>query len=1132
MDGGTLPPGGTRPIRPIRPVVPIQGNIVPGGIRPIQPIAPTQVVPVVQPPAIRPLSRPVISVTQPVAPAQIIQPIVPAVPIIPVARPQTTPAAAVTPQPIVSISQPVESTRPPIVPIIRPPIVPIVSVPVTRPQIVPIVKPPTQVKAKPPEALPPPQVTLMDIDANIPTILQLLKTESCLQIVAPTGSGKSLAVPRAVSRLDFGSATKPIKCSVVVPTRTAAITLAERQRELYKQEHPEVIPKQLESLIGYAANRVIKYGSLITYMTAGHAKRKLLSYFQDGQVSAIDFTNVIIVDEYHTALTDLTVIQELLHLATQAGVVTPIPVFMSATATGLPFQCATYTMPMVTRFPISYVYQPRSYSLGQLNQLYADTAKVIVQYHLTTPVNSGHILVFAAGSSEIDKINEGLTILSANKDVVILPAYGALTAAELAKIYTNYGPNRRKIILATNIGESAITIPDIGYVVDTMYEKRQETSNSGGKRLKLHLESKDSAIQRAGRTGRTRAGVCHRMLTQQDYQKLEEHRTPEITRVPIYDVILELLSSGIDPLVIRELSPARIKQATQQLIKLGMLIKEGNRYLVTDLGKFAATIPLSVHNSAFLYQWLQVSQYAYIGIVLTVLIDSYGPSYFHLPKKDTQESQVIYKQRVKEYKQKYFAKIIGYSELATVVNMWTTLVDALGGNLNKKEKALIKWCSQNSVRLDKIQEVIKIWRQITPVIADLGHDTQIMRFTPDGALNLARPILSQVYADSVFLHAGGLNYRRGKTIYRLDAKNGVNTLIDKPAKTVLGLMTREIVRGQHTDRLLDLYLDLPIMEKAETTLANKIYQILIPSGLRKKYPTLSGILDDSINLEALYDIYLNRTPAGKWSGPGVNRLIRAQEALVPLQILLKFLPRRSVDVWGQDVPELPVGELRVLSSGIVPREYVYQNPWVGLPGERTAVLDFGSGDGTKGYVFGEMTGYPVLYSDIDDHRIAPAKSGPFLQYAYDQPLDIPGRYIVGVSIFHALHHIPTDIEVETRLRDIHRVLMDGGVLFIREHDADSDASIHELDNLHLAYEINEIPAGMSLADFIQWLEGRIQLNLHNREDWSELMRAAGFQLLATTPAVGNAKDYFGAYLKISDTTKDVAERMLTLLDDV
>ena len=445
----------------------------------------------------------------------------------------------------------------------------------------------------------------MLISSHLPKIVSLISSHPVVSIIAPTGSGKSIGVPAAI-------AASGSRCFVTVPTRTAAISLAEYQRILQLAVSPGI---NANKLIGYAAEGNINYTNetIIAYVTGGHGRRKMLSYFSKGIASPIDFCDVLMVDEVHSGSVDTTIIISLWMRAASSGI--RVPRLVIASATPVPISIdpnpAVYTVDLAA-FPIEYLYLTQDKDIDiddPTGSLYEETAKLAADIHLTTPINTGHILIFGPGAAEVESIAASLKELlktpTQDKLVDIIPAFGALKPEDISLIYKQTAPNERKIIIATNIAEMSITISDVGYVIDTMVEKRAETSQSGGFRLTTHYISKDSAKQRAGRTGRTRSGICYRMCTKERYEKLEEHRPPEIQRVPIYETVMELFDVGLTPEnVIKGVDVQRILQATELLSRLGMVVSTKEGITVTDIGHFAPRFHISVRNAAFLWHWI------------------------------------------------------------------------------------------------------------------------------------------------------------------------------------------------------------------------------------------------------------------------------------------------------------------------------------------------------------------------------------------------------------------------------------------------------------------------------------------------------------------------------------------------
>jgi len=667
----------------------------------------------------------------------------------------------------------------------------------------------------------------MLISSHLPKIINLISSNPVVSVVAPTGSGKSVGIPAGISAVGA-------KCWVVVPTRTAAISLAEYQRVLQRAANINLNFNQINKLVGYAAEGKINYGpeTIIAYVTGGHARRKMLSYFSKGVASPIDFCDVIMLDEVHSGSLDTTMILSLWMKAASSGIKVPRLVIASATPVPITIEPTpvVYIVDLAA-FPIEIRYLNKDIDIDDPSgSLYIEAARIGVDIHKNTSVDSGHILIFAPGSAEVE------TIASSMKDqlkepiegklINIIPAFGALKPEDIALIYKQTGPNERKVVIATNIAEMSITITDIGYVVDTMVEKRAETSQSGGFRLTTHYISKDSAKQRAGRTGRTRPGICYRLCTQEKFNKLEEHRPPEIQRVPIYEIIMELLDVGLTPEnIIKGIDVQRIIQAVNLLNRLGMVRGMSETgIVVTDLGHFAPKFPISVRNAAFLWHWIQAGYPIFPGIVVSAIIDSYGPSYFWIPRRKPDMPVEEYNLIIKEYKTKYFEKYIGYNDLETSLNMWSDLMQTSGG-IQISPRKLVTWARDNSINNKKIRELLTIIEQSINILERDGYKIIIGPFTTEGVMTASRPILLSVYSDMTMIHSRDIIYFNPITRedYKLDNRDSVNKFIDNPPKGIIALVTAEIKTQRGFFRIIGFGVDTdkdglgrPIIERRKS----------------------------------------------------------------------------------------------------------------------------------------------------------------------------------------------------------------------------------------------------------------------------------------------------------------------------
>lgn len=173
--------------------------------------------------------------------------------------------------------------------------------------------------------------------------------------------------------------------------------------------------------------------------------------------------------------------------------------------------------------------------------------------------------------------------------------FSALPNQEQMKIFDPLEKGTRKIILATNIAETSITINNIKYVVDSGYCKmRNYNPKSGLDYLKITKISKNSSIQRAGRAGREAVGKCFRLYMEEEYESMEEFNPPEILRINIRNLLLDLLAIGIeDPINFDYLDKPQ-KESFQKAFDELAVYKAINKstYSLTDTGKKMSILPV------------------------------------------------------------------------------------------------------------------------------------------------------------------------------------------------------------------------------------------------------------------------------------------------------------------------------------------------------------------------------------------------------------------------------------------------------------------------------------------------------------------------------------------------------------
>jgi len=624
-------------------------------------------------------------------------------------------------------------------------------------------------------------------------ILEFIGKYQYCGIIAPTGSGKSTRMIQNI--YENGGAT----VFVSQPTIPAALSL-------YK----EMSRKLGQDKVGYAADGAAMYNRFtpIVYCTAGHLRRKMLSYFENGIVKsgAIDFCSVIVLDEAHNGSIDNDVVTELWIQAYSNGVTVPRLVLASATLdkNATVFEnLPVYSIPTNNK-PVSIEYAPKDYS-PENKALYQDLAITIIKKHMKMRVPENDVskwLVFCAGSREVEDVCDLLRAAELT-NVDIFPVYSNLPEEDRAKINSSIELGHRAIFVATNIVEASLTIDGLDGVFDSLTEKVAETSSSGGLRLVVKNISKSSAAQRKGRTGRTRPGFCYRMCTEKYFDKLPEQREPEIARAPITNVAIEFINVGLDPVSLFKGRVSELRMTeTINLLKTLKMIDEKNN--VTDLGKFVTMFPLGVRNSALIYNWMKLktkdgkSYPVYPMIVLACLIDCYSPWYYFIPKKTESMDNKEYTKYKSKYFNQYFSKYESDNDLKTLLRMWNYSMDNFK-SIKPDIDEFFNWSQDNSLNNKKMKELFKVVKKCLDNINTLITEPILLGpFNEDKFLKLARPLIEISYGDNTFeLTKDNVYYsKKNKTYYKMDNQQNLNPSNKKIHSKIIALSTREIVASE------------------------------------------------------------------------------------------------------------------------------------------------------------------------------------------------------------------------------------------------------------------------------------------------------------------------------------------------
>jgi len=427
-------------------------------------------------------------------------------------------------------------------------------------------------------------------------LIQELRKYSSVIVIGETGCGKTTQIPQFLYEAGLN---RYGVIGVTQPRWVAAITISNR------------VAREMNTTIGETVGYCVRFEDV----TSTNTKIKFLT---DGMLlreamldPLLKKYSVLILDEAHERTLHTDVLFGVVKQAQserRRRVYPPLKtIIMSATMDVDHFSTYFNNAPVLylegRQFPVKVMYAKEP------QEDYLFSAMVtIFQIHQTSPPQED-ILVFLTGQEEIESLSKTVRDIAKSlpsdcPKLRVFPLYAALPSHLQLAAFQPSLKGYRKVILATNIAETSITISGIKFVIDGgMVKARSFNPNSGLDMLKIQRISKAQALQRSGRAGRECSGVCYRMYTEDEYDKFSEFSIPEIQRCNLASITLELLAIGISDLLnfdfMDKPSNGSIGAALDQLQILGAVEKK-EKFQLTPLGKRMSSFPLDPRFSKIL----------------------------------------------------------------------------------------------------------------------------------------------------------------------------------------------------------------------------------------------------------------------------------------------------------------------------------------------------------------------------------------------------------------------------------------------------------------------------------------------------------------------------------------------------
>lgn len=522
-------------------------------------------------------------------------------------------------------------------------------------------------------------------------ILQALQEHQVVIVAGETGSGKTTQLPKIC--LEAGLGCKGL-IGHTQPRRLAARSVASR------------IAEELQSPLGEAVGFKIRFtdqtseSSYIKLMTDGI----LLAEIQEDRF--LSKYEALIIDEAHERSLNIDFIlgylKSLLPKRPDLKVI-----ITSATIDPERFSQHFDNAPMILvegrTYPVEIRYRPL---MNESNETRDQLEGILDGVKELSKAGRGDILVFLSGEREIRDTAEFLGNAKL-KHTEIVPLYARLSASEQNRIFQPH--NGRRIVLATNVAETSLTVPGIRYVIDTGTARiSRYSSRSKVQRLPIEPVSQASANQRAGRCGRVAEGICIRLYDEDDYLRRPEFTDPEILRTNLASVILQLTALRLGDIEgFPFVQPPQSRDITAGIKMLEELqaVAKGKRGMLklTPIGRAMSRLPVDPRYSRML---VEADKQDTLNEVMIIVAG--------LSIQDPRERPAEHKQKADELHSQWHDK---ESEFVAYLNLWKGFREqqrSISGN------QLRKWCKEQMLNYLRLREWQDIVSQLKQAFSSLG----------------------------------------------------------------------------------------------------------------------------------------------------------------------------------------------------------------------------------------------------------------------------------------------------------------------------------------------------------------------------------------------------------------------------
>ncbi len=528
-------------------------------------------------------------------------------------------------------------------------------------------------------------------------ILRAVRENPVVIVAGDTGSGKTTQLPKIC--LEAGRGCQG-RIGITQPRRVAALSLSRRLAEELGVSWGREVGCKIRFTDHTSSQTYVKMMTDGILLAEIRSDPRLLEY------------DTIIVDEAHERSLNIDFLLGYLRQARENHPDLKV-LITSATIDTAAFSRAFGQAPVIQvsgrLYPVETRHWPLEELMGEGEDLaYTEGAAIAVE-RLLQESAWGDALVFMPTERDIRETCQLLEGRLAGK-AEILPLFSRLTAAQQQRVFSPQG--RRRVVVATNIAETSLTIPNIRFVIDTglarlsRYNPRTQTQ-----RLPIEPISQSSAAQRQGRCGRVAEGVCARLYSEAELLSRPEYTQPEIQRANLAEVILRMLDLGLGQVELFPFldppQPQAIRGGYQLLEELGALDNKGQERRLTALGRRLARLPIAPTVARMILQAQEE------GALSEVLVIAAGISV-----QDPRERPADQQEAADQMHRRF---VHPQSDFLALLNIWNAYCDQL--EELQTQSRMRRFCRTHFLSYTRMREWRDIHAQLSETLGEIGGFT-------------------------------------------------------------------------------------------------------------------------------------------------------------------------------------------------------------------------------------------------------------------------------------------------------------------------------------------------------------------------------------------------------------------------